>query len=241
MTGRREWFAALAIMCAGLAGVMPMLARGNTRAAPAATPATAQGRGNLVAPLLLACGFGALSLMTVAIVSLLPSYLSTQMGMSVTAAGATTAVVAAASIPGNACAAILLRRGVRPGLLACSMLACPALAAVAFAAAIPLTARVGAAAALIFAVGIAASGAYASLPRVTRLIDDLPVANGVMIQLGSLGALTGPPILAAITGLRHWQLTGYFVTPAAVVSAVAMAGATLFPVTAEHARRAMRR
>ena len=228
-------------MCAGLAGVMAMPARGNARAAPAATTASAQGRGNLAAPLLLACGFGALSLMTVAIVSLLPSYLSTQMGMSVTAAGATTAVVAAASIPGNACAAILLRRGVRPGLLACSMLACPALAAAAFAAATPLPARVGAAAALIFAVGIAASGAYASLPRVTRRIDDLPVANGVMIQLGSLGALTGPPILAAITGLRHWQLTGYLVTPAAVLSAAAMAAATMFPVTAGHARRGMRR
>jgi MFS family permease len=239
--GWREWFAVLAIMCAGLAGVMTMPARGNARAAPAATTASAQGRGNLAAPLLLACGFGALSLMTVAIVSLLPSYLSTQMGMSVTAAGATTAVVAAASIPGNAYAAILLRRGVRPGLLACSMLACPALAAAAFAAATPLPARVGAAAALIFAVGIAASGAYASLPRVTRRIDDLPVANGVMIQLGSLGALTGPPILAAITGLRHWQLTSYLVTPAAVLSAAAMAAATMFPVTAGHARRGMRR
>ena len=125
-------------MCAGLAGVMPVLARGNAGAAPAATPASAQGRGNLAAPLPLACGFGALSLMTVAIVSLLPSYLSIQMDMSVTAAGGTTAGVAAASIPGNAAAAILLRRGVRPGLLACSMLACPALAAAAFAAATPL-------------------------------------------------------------------------------------------------------
>jgi hypothetical protein len=237
----REWFAVLAILCAGVAGLMLMLARGNAAAGPTATPASPQGRGNLAAPLLLAGGFGALSLMTVAILSLFPSYLSSRMGMSVTAAGATTAIVAAASVPGNACAAILLRRGVRPGLLACSALACPALAAAAFAGAFPAAARVGAAAALVFAVGIAASGGYASLPRVTRLIDDLPVANGVMIQLGSFGALIGPPILAAITGLRHWQLTGYLVTPAAVVSAAAMAGATLFPATAEHARRLVRR
>jgi len=33
--GWREWFAVLAIMCAGLAGVMAMPARGNVRAAPA--------------------------------------------------------------------------------------------------------------------------------------------------------------------------------------------------------------
>jgi len=236
----REWFAVLAIMCAGLAGVMPMLARGSAGAAPNATPGGARGLGKLAAPLLLACGFGALSLMTVAIVSLLPSYLSTQAGMSATAAGATTAIVAAASIPGNAAAAILLRRGVRPGLLACSMLACPALAAAAFAGAIPLPARIGGAAALIFAVGIAASGAYASLPSITRHIDDLPVTNGVMIQLGSLGALIGPPIFAAVTGLRHWQLIGYLATPPALLSAVAMAAATLLPATAEQSRQVVR-
>jgi len=133
----------------------------------------------------------------------------------------------AASIPGNACAAVLLRRGVRPGLLACSILACPALAAVTFAGAVPLPASIGAAAALIFAVGVAASAAYASLPKVTQLIDDLPFANGILVQLGSAGALIGPPIFAAITGLRHWHLIAYLVIPAAIVSAAAMAAATL--------------
>jgi hypothetical protein len=225
--GWREWFVLLALVCAGLAGAMVMLTRGQAAGAPAAPGPLAHRRAKLAAPLLLACGFGALSLMAVAVVALLPSYLSTRLGLSAAAAGAATAAAAAASIPGNACAAVLLRRGVRPGLLACSMLACPALAAVTFAAVIPVPASIGAAAALIFAVGIAASAAYASLPKVTQLIADLPWANGILVQFGSGGALIGPPIFAAITGLRHWDLMSYLITPAAIVSAAAMAAATL--------------
>jgi MFS family permease len=228
-TGWREWFAVLALTCAGLAAVVLLLARGQNPGTLAAPRPLAHRRGELAALLLLACGFGALSLMTVAIVSLLPAYLSTRLGPPAAAAGAATAAAVAASIPGNACAAVLLRRGVRPGLLACSMLACPALAAVTFAGAVPLPASIGAAAAFIFAVGIAASAAYASLPQVTPLMHDLPLANGILVQLGSAGALAGPPIFAAITSLRHWHLIAYLVTPAAIISAAAMAAATLAP------------
>src|SRR5262249_10518599 len=80
--GWREWFAALAIMCAVLAGVVAVLAHGQDAGAPAAPRPRAHRRGEFAAPLLLACGFGALSLMTVAILALLPSYLSTQLGLS---------------------------------------------------------------------------------------------------------------------------------------------------------------
>jgi hypothetical protein len=86
---------------------------------------------------------------------------------------------------------------------------------------------VGGAAALIFAVGIAASAAYASLAEVTRSRHDLPLANGIMIQLGSVGALIGPPVFAAVTGLRHWQLIAYLAVPAVIAGAAAMASATL--------------
>jgi len=224
--GWQDWFAALAAACAVLAGVVLALARGQRRDAPAAPPPADPGRLPLAGALLLACGFGALSLMAVAILSLLPTYLI-QRGLTPAAAGAATAVAAAASIPGNACAAALLRRGVRPGLLACSMLACPALAGVTFARAVPLPAAVGGAAVLIFPVGIAASAGYASLPEVTRSRRDLPLANGIMIQLGSVGALIGPPVFAAVTGLRHWQLIAYLAIPAVIVGAAAMASATL--------------
>jgi MFS family permease len=222
----QDWFAALAAACAVLAGVMLVLARGQRGAAPAAPAPADRRRLPLAAPLLLACGFGALSLIAVAILSLLPTYLI-QRGLPSATAGAATAAAAAASIPGNACAAALLRRGVRPGVLTCSTLACPALAAVTFARAVPLPAAGGSAAVLIFAVGIAASAAYASLPEVTRSRHDLPLANGILIQLGSVGALIGPPVFAAVTGLRHWELIAYLAVPAAIVGVAAMAAATL--------------
>jgi MFS family permease len=222
----QDWFAALAAACAVLAGVVLVLARGQRGAAPAAPPPADRRRLPLAAPLLLACGFGALSLMAVAILSLLPTYLI-QRGLPSAAAGAATAAAAAASIPGNACAAALLRRGVRPGLLTCPTLACPALAAVTFARAVPLPVAVGGAAALIFAVGITASAAYASLPEVTRSRHDLPLANGILIQLGSVGALIGPPVFAAVTGLRHWELIAYLAVPAAIIGVATMASATL--------------
>jgi len=224
--GWQYWFAALAAACAVLAGVVLALARGRDQGAPAAPPPADRRRPPLAGALLLACGFGALSLMAVAILSLLPTYLI-QRGLPPAAAGAATAAVAAASIPGNASAAALVRCGIRAGLLACSMLVCPALAGVTFARAVPLPAAVGGAAALIFAVGIAASAAYASLPEVTRSRRDLPLANGIMIQLGSVGALVGPPVFAAVTGLRHWPLIAYLAVPAAIVGAAAMASATL--------------
>ena len=222
----QDWFAALAAACAMLAGVVLVLARRQRGAAPGAPPPADRRRLPLTAPLLLACGFGALSLMAVAILSLLPTYLI-QRGLPSAAAGAATAAAAAASIPGNACAAALLRRGVRPGLLTCPTLACPALAAVTFARAVPLPVAVGGAAALIFAVGITASAAYASLPEVTRSRHDLPLANGILIQLGSVGALIGPPVFAAVTGLRHWELIAYLAVPAAIIGVATMASATL--------------
>lgn len=222
----QDWFAALAAACAVLAGVVLVLARRQRGAAPGAPPPADRRRLPLAAPLLLACGFGALSLMAVAILSLLPTYLI-QRGLPSAAAGAATAAAAAASIPGNACAAALLRRGVRPGLLTCPTLACPALAAVTFARAVPLPVAVGGAAALIFAVGITASAAYASLPEVTRSRHDLPLANGILIQLGSVGALIGPPVFAAVTGLRHWELIAYLAVPAAIIGVATMASATL--------------
>src|SRR5215470_16630367 len=67
--GWQDWFAALAAACAVLAGVVLALAHGQRRDAPAAPPPADPGRLPLAGALLLACGFGALSLMAVAILS----------------------------------------------------------------------------------------------------------------------------------------------------------------------------
>jgi hypothetical protein len=62
-----------------------------------------------------------------------------------------------------------------------------------------------------FAVGLAASAAYTGLAALARHDGAVPLVNGIMVQAGCIGALVGPPLFAAVTGLRHWHLA----TPAA--------------------------
>jgi MFS family permease len=223
----RSWLAALAIACAAAAAAVLATARRPEPGAPAPAPGRAGRHLRLAGPVRLAGGFGLMSLLAVATVSVLPTYLTGRLNLSPAAAGAATSVVAAASIPGNAVAAVLLRRGVRPALLAGSMLACPVLAFAAFAGTLAWPGTVGAGAALVFAVGLAASAAYASLPAVAPAAESLPLANGILVQVGSAGGLVGPPLFAAVTGLRHWELIGYLAIPVAIGSAAAMASATL--------------
>jgi hypothetical protein len=161
----------------------------------------------------------------VAVVSVFPAYLSGPAGLTTAAAGGATSAVAAASLPANATAALLLRRGVPPGLLTSAMLACPLLAFAAFASSAPVGVRIAAAGLLVFAVGLAASAAYASLPAVAGHEGAVPLVNGIMVQAGCIGALVGPPLFTAVTGLRHWYLAGYLAIPAAVISAAAMTAA----------------
>jgi MFS family permease len=194
-------------------------------APPPAAPPAPRPPVRLGGPLLLAAGFGLLSLLTVAVVSVYPAYLSGPAGLTAAAAGGATSAVAAASLPANAAAALLLRRGVPPGLLTSAMLACPLLAFAGFASSAPVAVRIGAASLLVFAVGLAASAAYASLPAVAGRAGAVPLVNGIMVQAGCIGALVGPPLFTAVTGLRHWYLIGYLAIPAAVVSAAAMTAA----------------
>ena len=56
------------------------------------------------------------------------------------------------------------------------------------ASSLPAAVIVGAGAALVFAIGLAASAAYASLPAVARSDAALPLVNGILVQVGSAGA-----------------------------------------------------
>jgi len=228
----RVWLLALAAGCAAAAGAVLVTARrpAPVPLEPAAAPADAAppaSRLRLAGPLQLAAGFGLLSLLAVGMVSLYPAFLTSRLSMSAAAAGAATSVVAAASIPANAVAAVLLRRGVRPSTLAGAMLACPPLAFAALAGGLPAAVIVGAGAALVFAIGLAASAAYASLPAVARSDAALPLVNGILVQVGSAGGLVGPPLFAAVTGPRPWDLIAYLTIPVAIGSAAAMVSATL--------------
>jgi hypothetical protein len=99
------------------------------------------------------------------------------------------------------------------------------LAFVTFAGAASLPVTVVAAVLLLFAVGVGVATAYGVLPQVTRHPDDLPVANGMLVQFGSAGTLLAPPVFAAVTGLDRWDRVGYLVLLSAVAGVLLLARA----------------
>lgn len=225
--GWRWWFAVVAFACAGLASVMSLVRSAPGRAGAAReSPGRARApRGAWAGPLLLASGFSAVALVNVAVLSVLPEYLRSELGMSTAGAGAITSVAAVASVPGTVCAGALLRWGVRAQVLVSAGLLSAPLAALIFVPTIPVGVTVAGAVLLLFTVGVAVASAYGSLPLVVRHTDDLPLANGILVQLGSAGTLIGPPVFAAVTGLRRWHLVPYLVLLAAGVGVLLVVGA----------------
>lgn len=231
--GWQWWFAVVALTCLGLALVTSLV-----RSAPDAQPVrrpperTHGLRGAWAGPLLLAGGFSAVALVSVAVLSMLPEYLRSELGMSTARAGVTTSVAAVAGIPGTVLAGVLLRRGVRAQVLTSAGLLSAAPTALTFGLKPPVGVTIGAAVLLLFTVGVAVAAAYGSLPMVVRSPADLPLANGILVQLGSAGTLIGPPVFATVTGLQRWYLIPYLVLLAAgvgvflVIRAVSIVGRT---------------
>jgi MFS family permease len=217
--GWQWWFAVVALTCAGLALVTLLVQSVPGHAQPAGeAPGRSHGlRGAWPGPVLLSAGFSAVGLVSVAVLSMLPEYLHSELGMSTARAGVITSVAAVASVPGTVCAGVLLRYGMRAQVLASAGLLSPVLAVLTFSLTVPVGVTITGAVLLLFTVGVAVAATYGSLPLVVRSPDDLPLANGILVQLGSAGTLIGPPVFAAVTGLQRWYLMPCLVLLAASV------------------------
>lgn len=87
----------------------------------------------------------------------------------------------------------------------------PIAAAIGFAAT-PLAISVGVIILLVFLSGLGVSAVYGALPSVVNSLEELSLANGILVQLGSVGTLLAPPIFATVTGLAHWALMPLLLT-----------------------------
>lgn len=221
--GWRGWFAALALASALLAGAVVVTAR--SAPMPTTPAAGALTWRALRAPLCLAAGFGLVASISVVVASLLPTYLDSARGLSLAEAGSITSLVAIASVPGSIVAGVLLRRGLAPTVVGLSALGCPAAAAVGLSAA-PLTVAVIADIVLVFVAGLAVGATYGALPAVAAAPGVMIVANGMLVQFGSLGTLIAPPIFAAATDLRHWSVVAILLIVPAVAGFALLAAAT---------------
>jgi predicted MFS family arabinose efflux permease len=195
----------------GLSAVLPALA---AVAVVAAIPPDPPRRGGARPPLRLsglggtaplAGGFCGLCLVGIAVVSLLPTFLVGERGSGLGTAGAATAVVAFASVPGSLAAGWLLRRGTRLRLLSVTVLAMPLAALPAFRSGGALAVVVAAAAAIMLANGVAVAAAFAALPEVVSDPGQIALAIGVMTQLGSTGTLLGAPLFGAVVAAADWS------------------------------------
>jgi predicted MFS family arabinose efflux permease len=199
----------------GVAAALPLLAAVPVAAAIPPDPPAAGGPGGgppprwalggLGASALLAGGFCGLCLNGIAMLSLLPTFLVGQRGVGLGAAGADTAIVAFASVPGSVGASWLLRRGAGVRLLTATILVMPLAAAPAFRADGAVAVGVAAAALSLVANGLAVATVFSAVPRLVGDPSQTALAIGLLTQLGSLGSLLGAPLFGGVVAATSWS------------------------------------
>ena len=205
MIGWRGWL--------GLVGAVPAIALVLVMLAlPADEPAAARAGGRAVPyrlyPLLaLAAAFGCLGLIGVVVIALLPTFLVEARAVALPAAGAATATVSLASVPGSLLAGWLMRRGAGLRALSLCSLLMPLAAAPTFLAVGSVALGVAAAALVLFANGMVVSAMFAAVPRLARDPARIALGNGLVAQLGSLGTLIGPPLFGGVIAAFGWPAT----------------------------------
>ncbi|MEU5401390.1 MFS transporter [Streptomyces sp. NPDC005963] len=172
---------------------------------------------------LLAGGFALITMVGLAVVTMLPVFLSAEQGLSPGRAGALTSIVAASSILGSVAAGYLLQRGTRSVSLFASALVMPLLGAGIFLA--PLWSACFVAAVLLMVVnGIVVATVFAVLPTVSGVAGAARAA-GTVTQVGSLGTLLGPPLFGTTRELIGWWAAVPLVLTVALVGVVALSAA----------------
>ncbi|XTZ17735.1 MFS transporter [Micromonospora echinospora] len=236
-SGWRSWFLLLGAGVAAVAAVAAVRLPGPGRTGPAdggpdltvgksdghtGVPATRPRiRAAVLARILaLSAGFGAVSMISVAMLTLLPTFLSTDVGLRSSTAGLAVALVSLVSVPGGIVAGWLLRRLAGIPVLGPLALTMPVLAVVIFSGARIPALAIGAAAVLLFVNGILVAVAFAAVPQVVDGADQLGMGNGLLVQLGSCGSLLGPPLFAATVDRFGWGPVPVVVGVAAVLGLV---------------------
>lgn len=167
---------------------------------------------------LLTVGFGAFTMVNSAIIALLPTFLIEQHGWRAAEAGSTVGGLILLNVPGSLAMGWILHHTTRPWRYA---LAVPAISALAigpiWATGLPETALIALAALVMVTQGMIAAMCFASLPRAVGELRLLALGNGLIVQMGSLGATVGPPAFGYLATALGWQGAGLFLTGGLVI------------------------
>jgi MFS family permease len=157
------------------------------------------------APFLLMLAFGVFTLTFIVFAAVEPTYLVEARGMALAAAGRVSALTTLAAIPGALIAGGLIRRGVPAVRLAWVGLIAPAaLSVLVFVPAVPLAPVIIATILALFLGGLVPAAVYAMIPRIAPDPIHFAPINGLLMQIGSLGTLIGPPLYGAWANRLGW-------------------------------------
>ncbi|WP_254068607.1 MFS transporter [Streptomyces sp. TM32] len=196
-----QWLALTAvgplIMAGVLASVLPRLPRTTVQRAPREA-----GAWNGV--LRLGVAYGSLALVSVAVVMVLPQFLTEHRQATPTVTGTVMAVVCLGSAFGGLAASWLLRRGSALSSLVPLGALMPVACLPAFSAEFPLAVSGGAATLVLVVDGLLISAVFAAVPASVSRPEQVDIANGILNQLGSVGTLLGPPLFGLVIAAAGW-------------------------------------
>lgn len=154
---------------------------------------------------LLGAAFLGVTLHALSILSLLPTFLAQEHGLTPSRAGGITGAVALASIAGSLFYGLLADRIPESVIAALAALALVATAFPTFADGATPERIIPFAAASVFMSGILVAQTFAAVPRVAGTPRLIGPSNGLVAQIGSVGALTGPPMIGALIAAAGWS------------------------------------
>jgi MFS family permease len=173
-------------------------------------------------PLAIGICFGLYSGSWFALIGFLPTLQVETLGFSIPLAAGIGAGVIAINVCGSVAAGLLLHRGVpRFSILVGTALIMATTAALVFLDWLPPAARLT----MAFVFSAAASGIpgalFAAIAVHAPRPDLIGATNGVLMQCSNLGALIGPPAVAALVASGGWSWAALYTTPALLASIVA--------------------
>lgn len=154
---------------------------------------------------LLGAAFLGLTLLALSILSLLPTFLVQEHGFAPSAAGGVTGSAALASIAGSLCYGVVANRFSETLIALVASFALIAATFSTFADGAPPSQIIPFAALAIFMSGILVAQTFTAVPRIADTPRLIGPSNGLVAQLGSVGALTGPPMIGALVSATGWN------------------------------------
>lgn len=214
--GWRAWLATAALTSLIVAGMALRTVPGSV-----VSRGSAPSAGRPQTPVwLLASGFALVSMVGLAVVTLLPSFLTSEQKLSQGSAAALTSAVAASSILGSVLAGVLMQRGARQESLFGSALSMPLLGAGIFLGPSWLGSFVSAGL-LMVVNGVVVATVFSALPLMAG-VSGAGTAAGVVTQVGSVGTLLGPPLFGTAKESVGWWATLPLMAVAALVGVAAL-------------------